>query len=161
MIKELLLDRAKVPVVMSGIEVASQLFLRNSQLKSCRKGVLHLHAHDWKNPLEREQFEVAISAFEQAARFPKRVDFIKIGLAERIHRATDGVIGNLCELMEVCIEMGIRQGKEAIDQDLLAVAHASLNYSGRGWTNVFTVAVLPPIDAPDESRVTKLHKKAA
>ena len=161
LIKELLLDRAKVPVVMSGIEVASQLFLRNSQLKSRRKGVLHLHAHDWSNPVERDRFEVAISAFEKAARFPKRVEFVKNGLAERIHRATDGVIGNLCKLVEVCIEMGIREGKEAIDQDLLAVAHASLNYSGREWKNVFTVAVLPPINAPDESRTTKLHKRAA
>ena len=160
-IKELLLDRAKVPVVMSGIEVADQLFLRNSQLKSRRKGVLRLHAHDWSIPLERQRFEVAIRAFEKAARFPKRVDLVEIGLGERIHRATDGVIGNLCNLVEVCIAMGIRQGKEAIDQDLLAVAHASLAYTGRDWKNVFTVAVLPPIDAPDESRTTKLHKKAA
>jgi len=160
-IKTVILDRAKVPVIMNGIEVADQLFLRNPQLMSRRKGVLRLFAFEWNIALERAQFQEAIKLFEMAARFPKKYGLAESGLSERIHRATGGVIGNLCRLVETCVEMGIKQGKDGIDQDLLAVAHASLADGGRGWTNVFSVAVLPPFLAPDESRTTKLHKKVA
>ena len=160
-IKTLLLDTAKVPVVLSGIEVAEDLFRLNDQLETRRRGILRLFAHDWSDPGHRERFQHAIEAFELACRFPHKVGLADGPMAERIHRATGGIIGNLCRLFETSLRMGIEQGKDAIDQDLLAVAHAKLSDGGPGWTNVFKVSVLPPIEAPDESRVTKLRKKAS
>jgi hypothetical protein len=158
-IKTLLLDTAKVPVVMSGIEISETLFRLNTQLETRRSGILRLFAHDWADQGHRERFQQAVEAFDLACRFPQRVGLADGPMAERIHRATGGIIGNVCKLFETALRMGIKQGANAIDQELLAVAHAKLSNAGPGWKNVFEVAILPPIDAPDESRTTTLHKK--
>jgi hypothetical protein len=160
-IKTLLLDTAKVPVVMSGIDIADNLFDANKQLATRRIGVLRLFVHDWRDPIHRARFQAAIKAFEAAARFPRKAGLADGPMAERIHRATGGIIGNLCRLFEAALKLGIRQGKDIVDQDLLAVVHAKLAGGGVGWKNVFSVAVLPPIEAPDESRQTKLHTRKA
>lgn len=158
-IKTLLLDKAKVPVVLSGIEASEKLFHQNSQLITRRDGLLRLFAHDWNDEGQRERFQCAIELFEKACRFPKRVGLNEGTIAERIYRATNGVMGNLCRLFEKALKLGIEQGVDVIDQELLAVAHAKLADGGPGWKNVFKVPVIPPIEAPDESRVTKLHKQ--
>jgi hypothetical protein len=82
-IKTLLLDTAKIPVVMSGIEVAERLFSVNAQLLSRRRGVLRLFAYDWRDPAHRVFFQQAIEAFELACKFPRRLGLAEGPYAER------------------------------------------------------------------------------
>lgn len=167
LIKTLILDNAKVPMVMNGLPVTEEIFTRNTQLLSRRKGIVRLVPDGWNDdPVGQEQFKVAISLFERAADFPgkAKVGEAKLALdsdpvAERIHRATGGLRGNLYNLFKQATELGTKRGATSLSLDLLAEAHAILSDAGPNWKNVFTVKVLPPIEMPDDSRVTKLHKR--
>lgn len=165
LIKELILDDAKVPLVFNGIAIAEDIFTRNTQLLSRRKGILRLGPDDWDDPAGRERFKATIAAFEKAADFPEiaEVGEAKLPLtsdqvAERIHRATSGLRGSLCNLITQAMELGTKRGARSLTLELLAEANAILNDAGPGWVNVFTVKVLPPLKDTDDSRVTKLHK---
>ncbi len=166
MIKECILDDAKVPIVFNGINVTKDIFTRNTQLLSRRKGVFHLEPDDWANPLEREQFRAAVNVFECAADFPEKatVGSGKLPLdseavAERIWRATGGLRGSLYTLFAQATELGVARGDLSLSVELLSEANAILSDGGPGWINMFTVKVLPPINVIDESRVTKLVKR--
>ncbi len=100
MIKEMILDDAKVPVIFNGIAVTEDIFTRNTQLLSRRKGILRLGPDDWNDPQGRERFKETIAAFEMAADFPERAEVGEAKLplnsdqvGERIHRATSGLRG--------------------------------------------------------------------
>jgi len=166
-IKTMVLDGAKVPMVFNGLPITEEIFTRNTQLLSRRKGIVRLAPDGWTDdPVGQEQFKVAISVFERAADFPERakVGEAKLALdsdpvAERIHRGTGGLRGNLYNLFKQATELGTKRGASSLSIDLLSEAHAILSDAGRDWVNVFTVKVLPPIEALDDSRVTRLHKK--
>lgn len=166
-IKTAILDGAKVPMVMNGLEATEEIFTRNTQLLSRRKGIVRLTPDGWyDDPVGQEQFKIAIGIFERAADFPERAKVGEAGLAldsdpvaERIHRATGGLRGALYNLVKQATELGTKRGATSLNLDLLAEAHAILADAGPGWTNVFTVKVLPPLETPDASRVTQLHKK--
>lgn len=166
MIKEMILDGAKVPVVFNGIAVTEDIFRRNTQLLSRRKGVLRLGPDDWDDFEGRERFKASIAAFEMAADFPEkaevgpeRLPLNSDQVAERIHRATAGLRGSLCMLMAQAMELGTKREARSLSLDLLAEANAILSDAGPGWKNVFTTKVLPPLEQQDASRVTKLHKR--
>ena len=166
MIKEMILDDAKVPVAFNGIRVTEEIFHRNTQLLSRRKGILRIEPDDWADPIGRERFKAAVNVFERAAGFPGKASVGEAGLgldldpvSERIHRATGGLRGGLYNLFVQATELGVKREAACLDISLLAEAHAILADAGSGWTNVFTAKVLPPLEPQDDSRVTKLHKK--
>jgi len=166
MLKTLILDGAKVPIVFNGLAVTEEIFEQNTQLKSRRRGIVRLAPDGWyDDPVGREQFKLAVSWFERAANFPQlaqvgaeRLALDSDQVAERIWHATDGLRGNLHGLFSQAAELGTKQEANALTLQLLAEAHAILSDAGPGWKNVFTVDVLPSLVKQDDSRLTKLHK---
>lgn len=166
MFKTLILDGAKVPIAFNGLPITEEIFSRNTQLLSRRRGLVRLAPDVWyESQVGRDHFRTAVAWFEKAADFPKKaqVGAAKLTLdseqvAERIWRATNGLRGNLHNLFSQATELGTKRGAESLTFDLLAEAHAILSDAGPGWKNVFTVSVLPPLVTLDDSRVTKLHK---
>ena len=109
-----------------------------------------MFAHDWNDEGQRERFQCAIELFEKACRFPKRVGLNEGAIAERIYRATDGVMGNLCRLFERALKLGIEQGVDVIDEKLLAEASGVERMVFERADAEKAIAMISEIDRPQD-----------
>jgi hypothetical protein len=157
------LDNAKIPVVMTGVPVAMALFEMNPQLKSRRHRAYALKPYDIDEDKDRERMTLLLEIMEDKAGLETSFFSNNEGMVRRMHVATDGVHMQIVSLMKHAVSIMTRRGLPALDQDILAVACAELADPGSNWINPFLVPLSDlahaKAAAPDETRITRLHKR--
>jgi hypothetical protein len=161
-IKTNLLDTEyPVPLVMSGILVARNIFEINTQMKTRRHRTFELNPYDRDDPSSFAQFKLLLDLLEAAAGFEKRYFLNDEDAARRVHLATGGIHVEVSKLACDATTLVIQRGARGFTKEILAEAFARISDPGPGWTNAFLVATPRAEAAPDESRTTTLHKRRA
>ena len=159
-IKTNLLDAAyPVPLVMSGILIARNIFEINTQMKTRRHRTIELKPYDIKEKASFDRFMLLLDLIDAAAGFEKRYFTKNEEAAHRMVVATRGIHLEVSKLACEATKLVVQKGSEGFTKEILAEACARVSDPAPGWTNPFLVETLKVAGGPDESRPTTLHKR--
>ena len=120
-----LIKQTGVPFLVVGIEGKVELILQaNAQLSRlfAARETLQPFRWDTARPKTIQEFARFVDYAEQAVDQPLSPDIRRTELLYRIHYATDGVVGNVMNLMRFAALLGEMRGKRHIDLALLSMA---------------------------------------
>lgn len=120
-------NEMRIPLILSSVPKGLNIITSDSQLSS-RFEPIELPL--WKNDVE---FISLLNAFERSIALKKPSFLYSEELAAKIHRMTDGVIGDVARLLGKAARLAIDEGKERITADILdSVRHISPNKRNKG-----------------------------
>lgn len=163
-IKMHFLDEAKVPVVMNGVPISTELFTINEQLRTRRLRMHEIRPYDIDKAEDCEALTILLESMEKRAGFSRRLFEGNEEILRRMHAATGGIHLILTTLMKEAVTLATRSGEDRLSVAILAEACAMRAEPGGDWFNPFLVNPRmlgsPGSPPPDETRVTALHKRA-
>lgn len=121
-----LIKETGVPFMVVGIEGRVEIILRaNSQLSRlfAARETLEPFAWDTTKPETLQEFSCFVSYAEKAMEKPLSSELPRMDLLYRIHYATDGVVGNVMNLVRVANELAEMRGHKTIELAMLSLAY--------------------------------------
>lgn len=123
---KVIIKETGIPYLVVGIEGAVEPILRmNLQLSRLFAVRETLQPFAW-NPANKptlDEFASFVLYAEKSIDMPLSVDLERYELLARIHFATEGVVGNIMNMMRLAALLARRQGLEAISEAVLAEAY--------------------------------------
>jgi hypothetical protein len=163
-----LLNARICPIVLSGIELSETILKANVQLHRRCMSVSRLEPMAFGTSDERRRFRAMLATFDQALPLDERSNLCNPDLAQRVHVATDGLIGRVSQLLISACRLAMRDGLSRLSANVLGDAWASsvtvssesIGTASPRMTNPFRTKVPPqPEPIPDQSRVTRLTSR--
>ncbi len=156
---KVLIKETGVPFLVVGIEGMVEIILQaNPQLSRlfAAREKLDPFLWDWSREETVQEFARFVHYVERAVEKPLANDMPRQELLYRLHYATDGVVGNLMNLMLNTAVLAVKQGKDSLDVGLLSLAfQKKLAKHLRGKTNPFAEAVGGRFIVPEPSPLDK------
>lgn len=127
-----LLDAAKCPILLVGLDNLHAIFDGNPQLKRRTKSRITIPAFDWKKAEQRNEFRAILREFDEVLPFKRRSGLDDPELAARLNYASGGVIGQVARILIDASEIGLAQGAQSLTRKALAEAYNDYRLSGEG-----------------------------
>lgn len=141
-----LIKETGVPFLVVGIEGHVEVILQaNPQLSRLFAARESLQPFVWDpgQPATCQEFSRFVEYAERAMERSLTKDLPRLELLSRIHRATEGVVGNVMNLIRVASEFADQQGQPTIELAMLSLAYAKrLQKHLNNQPNPFTDALL-------------------
>lgn len=122
-----LIKETGVPFLVVGIEGHVEVILQaNPQLSRlfAAREALQPFVWDPGQPATCQEFSRFVEYTERAMECSLTKELPRLELLSRIHRATEGVVGNVMNLMRVANEFAGQRGQPTIELEMLALAYA-------------------------------------
>jgi Cdc6-like AAA superfamily ATPase len=122
---KVLIKETGVTFLVVGIEGKVELILQaNSQLSRlfAARETLQPFGWDEAQPKTVREFSRFVEFAEKAIAMPLTKDLSRVEMLYRLHYATEGVVGNVMNLLRYAAMLAGQQGKEAVDLALLSQA---------------------------------------
>ena len=160
-----LIKETGVPFLVVGIEGHVEVILQaNPQLSRlfAARETLQPFTWDAARPETIHEFSRFVEYAERAMGRSLSKEIARLDLLYRIHCATEGVVGNVMNLMRVASEFAERRGHSAIELSMLSLAYVKrLQRHMDNQPNPFTDLTLAQRDSPASSRVETDPQPAA
>ena len=144
------LDGAGVPVVCVGLNSSLTVINRNEQVRRRTSKLIRMKPFEWdKDALEEGAhapgsvaFKAFLHLFEKALQLPERSNLGADELAERIHIASNGLVGTVSQLVCEAIETSMMRlhGPDCLTMEDFAEAYDGLGF---GNVNPFDMRLYP------------------
>lgn len=118
------IEKAKINLVVLGLERCTQVFETNEQLKRRFRAPVKLPRFDWRIAEQRHQFRLILAQMQRSVAPLSLPDLSSEELAFRCFCATGGLIGRLANLLIEVAENSQETGRQAVTlEDLDQAAH--------------------------------------
>lgn len=162
-----LIKETGVPFLVVGIEGHVEVILQaNPQLSRLFAARESLQPFVWdpRQPATCQEFSRFVEYAERAMGRPLTKDLPRLELLSQIHRATEGIVGNVMNLMRVANEFADQRGQPTIELATLALAYAKrlqkhLNNQPNPFTDVLLVSPAALTSAPVEVAPPAVSRK--
>ncbi|MBY0257514.1 ATP-binding protein [Methylobacterium sp.] len=126
-----LLEHTRVQMILSGLPYADIPLERNEQLDGRCRDRLHVQPFPWARPkaagksarISRNAYQSYLEQFEAALALPEPSNLADPDRAERIHKATGGLIGRTTRLLIRALEIGLKNDVLHISDKHLEMAY--------------------------------------
>ena len=164
------IDKARVAVVVFGLERCTGVFKANEQLRGRFSAHILLKPFDWWDPADRTLFRAFLRAVEKQLPMPVTPRLSSLDLAYRFHYASAGHIRPVMKIVRGAVHEAVETGQKQLDIDLFAKVFASEVWNDSDCKiNPFTEAFdtnpkratqLPEETRETTSRIKKANKRA-
>lgn len=126
-----LLERTRVKMILVGLPYAVLPLERNPQLDGRCRARLHIRAFPWRRPQPSKKegvisintYQAYLAQYEAAMGLPEQSHLSDPDRAERIHKATGGLIGRTTRLLVSALEIALNKGALHISDKHLEAAY--------------------------------------
>jgi hypothetical protein len=152
---KMLIKQTDVPFLVIGLEgKVDRILQANPQLSRlfAFRETLHPFIWDAQDPDTLKEFALFVQYTEKAVGLPLSNQLLRTELLYRIYYATDGVVGNMMNLMRYAGVVAREKGRPFIDLNDLAVSFSKrIGKHLRTKTNPFDYLVSEAFNPPDEN----------
>lgn len=120
-LKTLLVD-TKIPIVLLGLPESENVINANPQLSRRFAHRHSLEPFSFDTQEKMDEFRKFLFALDKQLPFQEHSGLSAVDMAARIYYATDGVVGYVMKLIRKATYLGLLQGRQKLDMDVLAEA---------------------------------------
>ena len=124
------LDGAHVPVICVGLPESLAVVRLNKQLRRRTTKLMKMKPFEWDGGEESNRFKAFLHLYEKEMQFPDPSNLASADLAERIHIASDGLVGLVAQLIYEAIDVSMRRssGPDCLTLEDFSEAYDDLPY---------------------------------
>jgi len=150
---KVLLDEARLPIVMAGIPRAMRLLKANDQLRSRFREIIYIKPFSVENEVETGRFCAVLTTFTNMMAGVEVISLTSGDLPKKMLFATNGYLRDIRRLLVRAVELAFRDGSLKIKLSTLEEAFRQVIYAGapnerNPFCAKFTNTPLIKIDEP-------------
>ena len=131
-----LINRARVPTVIVGLEQTAQLFLANEQLRRRFRSAYHMESFDWHDPQKCELLLSFLKSLQDQVQFEDGLIIYKPAMAYRFFCATNGLVSYIVDIVREAKELASESHLPVITIKHLADAYVNVVCGNNGLMGV-------------------------
>jgi hypothetical protein len=119
-----LINRTKIPTVISGLDRAITLFVVNEQLRRRFNKPCYLHSFNWDDSISRANFKGFLTALKEHFSFEQKLDLSDNDTAFRFYCASHGLVAYVMKIIYEAEEIANELIDKRISMQILQEAYA-------------------------------------
>ena len=153
------IDKARVAVVVFGLERCTEVFKANKQLRGRFSARVLLKPYDWNDRDSRTAYRAFLKAVEKQLPVPVSPRLSSLDLAYRFHYASAGHIRPTMKVIRGAVQEAVETGQKQLGLDIFAKVFASEVWNDSDckinpFTKAFDAEPEPTTEVPEEARET-------